>query len=657
MWLFNDLPIGLLQERYGFDPTDEWAQHIMLSSVRFNSGGSASFVSSKGLVLTNHHVAADTLHKLSTPEHNYVETGFLAKALDEEIPAPDLELNQVVSIDDVTERVNAVVKAEMSTDDAFRARRAVMAEIETESLNQTGLRSDVVTLFGGAKYHLYRYKKYTDVRLVWAPETKAAFFGGDPDNFEYPRYCLDATLFRVYEDGKPAEIEHFLRYSEDGPADGELVFVSGNPGRTQRIFTVAALKYLRDKRMPYVLNYLRRLEILMQQFGFEGDEQERRARDELFGIQNSRKAYTGMLQGLQNPVFLKSKEVAEAAMLEKLNANSELQQYSKAWETIEDVQRRQAELLGQTASFNSQLYSIAETLVLMAAEDQKPSGERLREFRDSARESLEQELYSPAPIYDDLELVKLADSLGRFVELRGGDDPFVAKVLNGQSPRERAAALIQGSQLAEVDVRHMIADGGPASIEKSDDLMIELAKIMEDEYRRLNQIQEELGELERQAYAQITEAKVALMGASGYPDATFTLRLAFGRVAGYIEDGTQVPPWTGMAGAFEHEDAHGAKGDWVLPKSWHQHKDNIALDTPLNFVCTADIIGGNSGSPVVNREGELVGLIFDGNIQSLTADYFYSDEVARAVAVHSSAIREALRSIYDARDLAEELGK
>ncbi len=303
MWLFNDLPISLLKSQYGFQPSADWARHVMLSSVRFNSGGSASFVSSTGLVLTNHHVASDTLQKISTPEQNFMEDGFLASKNGDEVKAPDLELNQLVSIEDVTDRVSAAVTATMSTNEAFRARRAVMAEIEKESLDSSGLRSDVVTLYGGAKYHLYQYKKYTDVRLVWAPETKAAFFGGDPDNFEYPRYCLDVALFRVYEDGQPAKIEHFLKYAESGVKEGELVFVSGNPGRTQRIFTVDALKYLRDKRMPYVLNLLRRLEILLQQFSYEGKEQERRARDELFGIQNARKAYTGMLQGLQNPAL------------------------------------------------------------------------------------------------------------------------------------------------------------------------------------------------------------------------------------------------------------------------------------------------------------------------------------------------------------------
>ena len=657
MWLFNDLPKEHLKTKYGFEPSDEWAQHVMLSSVRFNSGGSASFVSSKGLVLTNHHVGADTLHKVSTPEHNYYQDGFLAKTTADEIEAPDLELNQLVSVDDVTERVNAAVKSEMSTEEAFAARRAVMSEIEKESLDKTGLRSDVVTLYGGGRYHLYRYKKYTDVRLVWAPESGIAFFGGDADNFEYPRYCLDVCLFRVYEDDKPAKIEHFLKVSEKGAADGEVVFVPGNPGRTQRIFTSAALKYQRDRYVPYVLDFLRRREILYQQFGLEGEEQERQARDDLFGTQNARKAYTGMIQGLQDPVFLSRKQDEEAAIRAEVESDAELKKYADAWKTIQQVQNRRAETLGQTAGFAGRHHSIAETLVFMAAEDQKPNAKRLRQYRESARASLEQQLFSPAPIHTDLERLKFADSLALFVERRGGDHPLVKKVLDGKSPQSRAAELVGGTGVTDVEFRRKLAKGGQAAIDASTDPMIRLAKLMEPEARRARKINDELDELERQAYSQITTAVYAVKGTGTYPDATFTLRLAFGPVAGYVEGGQAIPPWTTIAGAFEHEKNHGAKEPWELPAKWHTRKDQLDSGTPFNFVCTADIIGGNSGSPVINRNAELVGVIFDGNIQSLTSRYFYSDKVARAVSVHSSVVLESLRKIYDAEGLADELGK
>ena len=657
MWLFTDLPKKHLQEKYGFEPTDEWAKHVMLSSVRFNSGGSASFVSSNGLVLTNHHVGAGTIQKLSTPENNYYKYGFAAKTADDEIKAPDLELNQLVSIDDVTDRVNAAVQPDMAAAQAFVARRAIMSEIEKESLEKTGLRSNVITLYGGARYHLYRYKKYTDVRLVWAPESDTAFFGGDADNFEYPRYCLDVCLFRVYEDDKPARIRHFLKVSKNGAAKNELVFVSGNPGRTQRIFTTAALKYQRDHYLPYVLNFLHRREILFQQFGLETDEKKRRAKDDLFGIQNARKAYTGMIQGLQDPAFLKKKQQDERAFLKKIRKDPQLQKYADAWSAIENAQEQKKELLGQTASFSGSLFDIASTLVFMAAEDQKPNNERLREYTDAARASLEQQLYSSAPIYPDLEHVKLADSLALFVERRGADHPLVATVLDGKSPNARASELIAGTKLMDIEYRKQVARGGQKSIDQSTDTLIRFAKSMENEARRLREIQDEIAETERQAYAQITDAQFAIQGTDQYPDATFTLRLAFGPVLGYEEAGETIPPWTTLAGAYQHEKNHGAKSPWKLPARWHERKAKLDLKTPFNFVCTADIIGGNSGSPVINRDAELVGVIFDGNIQSLTSDYFYTDKIARAVSVHSSIVLEALHKVYEARHIADQMGR
>ena len=657
MWLFNALPKGHLKEAHDFEPTEAWSKHVMLASVRFNSGGSASFVSSTGLVLTNHHVGADTLHKVSTAENNYYRDGFYATSWDKEIAAPDLELNQLVSIENVTQRVNAAVKPGMSLGEAFAARRAVTSEIENESLDSTGLRSDVVTLFGGARYHLYRYKKYTDVRLVWAPEAGIAFFGGDADNFEYPRYCLDVCIFRVYEEGKPARTDDFLKISKNGAADGELVFVSGNPGRTQRIFTTAALRYQRDHYLPYVLSFLHRREILFQQFGFEGDEQKRRAKDELFGLQNSRKAFTGMIQGLQDPGFMAQKESSENALRSNVEADAQLKKYADAWKVIEEVQSKKATTLGQTGGLAGRVFATASTLVTMAAEDQKPNGERFAEFSDAARESLEQQLFSLAPIYPDLELTKFADSISLFVERRGGDHPLSRQILANKSPQARAAELLAGSKLTDVAQRKKLAKGGQTAVEASTDTMIQLARMLDSESRRLRKISEEIGETERQAYTQIADAQFAVQGTDTYPDATFTLRLAFGPVKGYEEKSKWVAPMTTIGGAFEHEENHGGTAPWELPKKWHARKDKLNLDTPFNFVCTADIIGGNSGSPVINRDAELVGVIFDGNIQSLTSDYFYSDKVGRAVSVHSSAVLEALRNVYDAGKLAEELGR
>lgn len=657
MYLFNDLPLELLEKRHGFRPDQAWADHLRLSSVRFNSGGSGSFISSNGLVLTNHHVASDTLHKLSTPERNLIDDGFLASTLEEELKAPDLELNQLVSIENVTDRVNQEVDESVSPEQAAKQRRAIIAKIEEESLEKTGLRSDVITLFGGAQYHLYRYKKYTDVRLVWAPETAAAFFGGDADNFEYPRYNLDATIMRVYEDGKPAELDHFLSWNLEPLQDGDLVFVSGNPGRTQRIFTVDALKYLRDDRIPYILDFLRRKEILMQQFGLRGTEQQRRARDELFGIQNARKAYTGMLDGLQNPETFVTKSEQEQAILDALKMNNSDPKLIQAWDQVRNAQAVKKELLGQSVSLRSTLFQIAMDLVLIAAEDQKPIEERLSGFTEASRESLLRSLLSTAPIYEDLEQVKLADEISILVEKRGANDPLVEEILAGKSPRQRAAELVTKTKLISVEQRQRVLDAGQKAIDESTDPLILLARSLESEYRRLRAANEEIAETERQAYALVTEGTNQVKGTGGYPDATFSLRLAFGVVSGYVEDGMSIQPTTDFEGGYAHAEAHAGQVDFDLPDSWMDAKSKINLNTQLNFVCTADIIGGNSGSPVVNRKGELVGLIFDGNIQSLTSDYLYTDQQARAVSVSGVGIIEALRTIYSAGNLADQIGR
>lgn len=657
MWLFNDLPTKLLKERYGFEPSRAWAEHLMKSCVRFNVGGSASFISSTGLVLTNHHVGSDTLYKLSTPERNIMDVGFLAQSNDQELKAPDLELNQLVDIKDVTAEIQGAVTDEMTTEQAVAARRAIIAKIEKSALDETGLKSTVTTLYGGGRYHLYQYKKYTDVRLVWAPETAIAFFGGDADNFEYPRYCLDACIFRVYEHEKPAKIEHFLQWSESGPKENDVAFVAGNPGRTSRIFTMDAIKFQRDLSLPYVMNSLRRREILLQQYGLRGPEQVRRARDDLFGVQNSRKARLGMLAGLQDPQVLSDKSAAEKDLLAAINADPKLKPLASAWQTISETTAKRAEQLGKGSAVNSQLFGIALELVQMAEEDQKPSGERLPQFADAGRESLLQQLYSEAPIYLDLDQVLLADSIAKTLEQRGFDDSLSQEILAGKGPADRAAELMSGTELLSVENRKKIAAGGIDAIKDSKDPLIQLAKIVNPEVRRIRTITDQLDEQDKQAYAKIAEARFAVEGTSSYPDATFTLRLAFGPVMGYEQNGQQIPAWTKIGGAFDHEQKHQGQADYVLPASWKKAEASLTKSTPFNFVSTADIIGGNSGSPVVNRAGELVGLIFDGNVQSLSGNYIYTDKQARSVSVHSSAIREALQTVYGADGIVKELGK
>lgn len=661
MWLFNQPPREQLKTKYHFDITDEWLRHLQLASVRFNSGGSGSFVSEDGLVMSNHHVGADALQKLGTKDKNYLRDGFFARTFAEEVPCVDLELNVLQSIEDVTARVNAAVPAGASPEVAFAARRKVMAEIQKESLDQTGLRSDVVTLFQGGAYHLYRFKRYTDVRLVFAPEQQIAFFGGDPDNFEYPRYDLDICFFRAYENGKPAHIEHFLKWSRAGAADNELVFVSGHPGHTDRLLTVAELEYLRDVFFPYTLDWLHRNEVLLTAYSARSAENARRAKDDLFGFQNSRKAREGGLAGLLEPQFFTEKRAAEQKLREAATKDDKLKEFAGAWDRIAAAQKIIAEhaleyrLLEVGHGFAGNLFDIARTLLRAGEERAKPDGDRLREFQESSRQSLELELFSTKPIYDDYETLRLADSLTWLVGKLGYENELVQRVLAGKSPRERASELVRGTRVKDVAVRKQLYAGGSAAVEAAKDPMIELARLVDPAARAVRKIMETQDEVKRQAHAQIAQVRLAVDGTGGYPDATFTLRLAYGTVKGYEENGRHVPFQTTFRGLYERSVEQGDRPPFDLPPRWVKRKAKLNLDTPLNFVNTADIIGGNSGSPVVNRAGELVGIIFDGNIQSLVLDFYYTDTVARAVSVHSQGILEALRKVYQNTRLADEL--
>jgi hypothetical protein len=567
-----------------------------------------------------------------------------------------------MSIEDVTDRVNAAVKPDIKPAEAFAARRKVIADISKESFDKTGLRSDVVTLYQGGMYHLYRFKKYTDVRIVFAPEQQIAFYGGDPDNFEYPRYDFDICLMRVYEDKKPAKIDHYLKWSSHGAEDNELVFVSGHPGRTDRLNTVSELKYIRDQQMPRTMQMLNRLEVLLLSYSGRSEENARKAKELLFGVQNSRKARVGGLEGLMDPALIASKEKSEAILRDAVLKNEKLKDATYAWDKIEGANKvananaKEINLLEGGRAFNSTLFGIARHLVRAAEEKPKPNGERLREYSDSNLDSLKFQLFSEEPLYDDFEILKLANSLMFLAEQFGEDAPIVQKVLAGKSPNDRAVELVTGSKLKDVATRKKLYEGGKETINASNDPMIALAKLVDPESRAIRKIFEtEVEEVKRQAYAQIAKAKFAVEGTSTYPDATFTLRLSFGQVKGFMENGKNVPFETTFAGLYERAAEHKNKEPFDLPHRWEERKDKLDLKTPFNFVCTADIIGGNSGSPVINKSAEVVGLIFDGNIQSLVLDYAYTDVVARAVAVHSQGIIEALRKVYDADDIADEI--
>src|ERR1044072_2596096 len=609
MWTFNNIPRAEIKKKYGFEVTDEWLKKVQLASVRFNNGGSGSFVSPNGLVLTNYHIVEDIVGEVSTPEKDLAKEGFLALTQAEEIKIPSLELNQLISIEDVTARVNGAVKAGSSDAQAFAARRAEISAIEAESTKATGLRSDVITLYQGGQYNLYRYKKYTDVRLVFVPEFQAAFFGGDPDNFNFPRYNIDMALVRVYENDQPVHPENYFKWSTTGAKEGSLVFVTGNPGSTSRLDTVAHLEQLRDTSIPIIIRLLERREEVLKKYMSLGEEQTRQAQNELNGVQNSLKVYRGQLKGLKDPALIARKQKEEQALRKSIAENPERQKmYGDAWDAIAKAHHiypsyiKERRIFEQMGGFNSTYFTFARMLVRLADESQKPNAERLPDYTDARRGSLELALYSPAPIHNDFEELKLTDSLGFMVELLGADNPLVKQVLAGKTPEARAKEMIAGNKLGDVAFRKELAAGGKAAIDASTDPMIVVAREIDAKAREVRKRYEnEVTGVERAHYAKIARALFETEGTKMYPDATFTLRLSYGAVEGYMENGKKVPPFTTLGGLYARSDAFKHEFPYNLPPRWIEKKSAINLNTPFNFVSTNDIIGGNSGSPTINQ--------------------------------------------------------
>jgi len=662
MWLYNAPPKDKIKSTYGFELTQEWLDHVRLSSVRFNNGGSGSFVSADGLTFTNHHVGAACVQQLSTEGHDYIKTGFYAKTQAEEAKCPNLELNELVGIEDVTNKINAEVKPDMSAPEAAQAQRAAMSRVEKECTTTTGLRCDVITFYSGEVYNLYKYKKYTDVRLVFAPEFDIAFFGGDPDNFTYPRYDLDITFFRVYEDGKPAHLDNYLHWSRAGVKDGDLIFVSGNPGNTGRLLTMAQLEFLRDLAYPDALKLYARRIALLQEFSKQSEEDARIAKEDIFRLQNSQKAITGYESGLLDKSIMAAKAVDEAKLRAAFKADPKNASAADPWEEIAGaikVERSiypQLTYLERLRGFSPHLAQIARVLVRAAAERPKPNSERMREFRDSNLPSVEQQLFSPEPVYKNLETVLLADSLSEMQDALGKDNPDVQKVLQGKTAAEAAKDMIANTKLDDVAVRKQLYEGGQTAIDASTDPLIVAMRAIEPSARAVRkEFEDKVDSVLHRDGTLVAKARFAQSGFNQPPDATFTLRLSYGAVKGYTENGRAIPFETNMGGAFEHAAAHSDEPPYNLPESWMKAKTKLDLKTPLNFVSTADIIGGNSGSPTVNRNGEVVGIIFDGNIQSLPWNFAYSDVQGRAVSVDARGIQEALRKIYGATALADEL--
>jgi hypothetical protein len=659
MWTFDNPPLKQLAEEYNFHPTQEWLDHLRLSSVRLNDGGSGSFVSPDGLLLTNHHVARFQLQKNSTPEHNYVRDGFYAAAQDQEMKSPDLEINVLVGIADVTARVQGAAKGMTDDAQALMARDAEMAAIEKESKDKTGLRSDVVTFYNGGEYWLYQYKAYTDVRLVFAPEEEAAFFGGDPDNFTYPRYDLDMALYRVYDNGKPLHTDNYLKWSAKGAAPGELVFVSGHPGSTLRQDTVSELMMERDVRGPAIVEYLQRRIAAAQEFGKQSADNEQLVESEIFYLQNSLKVYLGREEALSDKAILAKKQAEEDDMRAKVKADPELEkEYGDAWDEVEHAVELAKPVFKRQLfrRSDSQLFTDAMEIVQYVAEVKKPDGERLPQFHEAGLDSLRFELLSPAKIYPSTEKLYMKTALNLAKEKLGGDDAYLQAFAQGGDIDKAVDALVDGTKLYDPAVRKSLLDGGEAAVAASTDPMIGAAR-RADPVSRANYeyMRDKVYSVFDAAGEKLGKARFAAYGKNAYPDATFTLRLSYGTVDGYPYNGTIAPPFTTFYGLYDRSASFSNKPPFDLTPKEAAARDKLDLTTPMDFVCTADIIGGNSGSPVVNRAGEIVGLIFDGDIESLAGDFEYDGTKNRAVAVHSAGMLEAMRKIYGVNALADEL--
>jgi hypothetical protein len=659
MWPFNMVPVERIAKDHGITVTREWLDHVQRASLRFDSGGSGAFVSPHGLVLTNHHVASDCIAKLSSPGKDYLADGYISGKDGPEVRCPDLELNQLLSVDDVTDEVVRARQPGMNDADANVAIKGAMSRIEKTCSEKTGMRCDVVTLYAGGMYQLYVYKKYTDVRLVFAPEVSIAFFGGDPDNFTFPRYDYDLAIFRVYENGSPLRPKDYLKWNPAGPKDGETVFVSGNPGRTDRMDTLAQLARLRDVVYPYYLDQLARERTLLLEFGRESAEHERQMQRALFGIANSRKALGGMLRALESPSRTKEKADSEATLRAAIDRDPKLKaDYGSVFDDIERAQQTFAAIYKRYAALErgpnrSQLFRVARDLVRLPRELATPNEKRLREYRASNLESLKLALFSPAPIYGGVEVPMWRAWLERVVRDLGLGDPVVQTLLGGRSPALAAQQIVAGSRLTDVYARHALFAGGREAVEASDDPLLVVVRALDAEARAIRQrYEDEVEGPMRLCGERVARAVFAVNGTGVYPDATFTLRLSYGQVRGYAEGPEQVAWATDFAGMYKH--ATGVE-PFKLPRRWLDRRADLGSSTPLNFVATTDIIGGNSGSPVIGADGRLVGLIFDGNISSLGNDFAYAETTERAVSVDSAAILEALSAVFGEQELKAEL--
>ena len=662
MWTFDNFPKAKVKAAYGFEANDIWLGQVMRASARIGAGCSASFVSPAGLVVTNHHCVHDCLESISTAKRDLASAGYYARNAADELRCPETEIHQLLEIKDVTAAVNLATKGFKGTK-YHHALKAEQAKLEKQCQIDANTRCDFVSLYRGGQYRLHRYRRFDDVRVVFAPEKATAFFGGDPYNFTFPRFDLDVSFLRVYENGKPAATPEHFTWAKNLPPEGTLTFVSGNPGSTERLLTHAQLVFQRDVALPEYLIYLAEWRGLVTEFGRRGTEEKRISQDFLFGVENAFKARKGRWQALVFGNIVAEHAAAERKLLQALKRNPQLsQQTTAAWAAINRAVERQKQLrtiykfIEGNAAMPGDLARIARALVRGTAEQTVPNEQRLEEYRESALPSFKQRLFSQAPIYDQFQTLLLTHGLTKVREELGVNHAFVKKVLGEKSPEELANILVKGTKVGDVKVRQRLWQGGRAAVKEAakTDPLLALILLTDPDARALRKIWEtEVDSVVLQNAETLARARFAAYGTQGYPDATFSARLSFGAIAGYEENGTKVEPFTTVAGLFER---HTGRDPFAVAPSWLAAKGSLDLNVPLNFVTTNDIIGGNSGSPVISAGREVLGLIFDGNIQSLGGAYGFDAATNRAVSVAAPAVTQALKVVYKADRLVQELG-
>lgn len=651
MWTIDAFPAAKMRADHGWAPDSKWLDRVRGAAVRLTGGCSASFVSPHGLILTNHHCVATCVEQNSTDANNILATGFTAGTRERELKCAGQQAEVVTSIADVTPRVKAAIGGSTG-EAAVKARSAIIAEIEKAGCTDTATtRCQVVSLYGGGQYKLYTYRKYSDVRLAWAPEAKAAGFGGDPDNFNFPRYSMDASFLRAYENGKPVATSQHLKWAARAPIDGETTFVVGNPGSTARLQTQAQLAFQREVVLPITLatlsEYRGRLIAAMAQ----SPERTREAYETLGGVENSLKVQIGRVKALGDPAFTGKLATAEADLQRRANAAAG----ANPWTDVAAAMRayRDFYVADRFSLPQGDLFGYAITLVRAAAERTKPNADRFPGYSDSALPLVEKRLLDERPIYPWLDQMTMDWSLSKSREYLGVDDPQTKLLLGKESPEALAARLVGGTKLADPAVRKALWDGGAAAIAASTDPMIVYARGLDANDRALQKRYDaEVDGPLTAAQAKLADARFAAYGATQYPDATFTLRVSYGKVAGWMERGQMVPTRTLIAGTFDR--ATGAD-PFDLPAAFIANRAKIDGAATYDFVTTNDIIGGNSGSPVIDKSGAVIGAAFDGNINSLGGNYGYDGSINRTVAVSTDAIQEALENIYPAPALVAEL--